>query len=570
MQRSRVLVPLYFVLVTVAFTWPAARNLSSSVVGDLGDNLHFAWLMGWFDQALLQDLRWPFFAPQLNYPEGWDLARSETTPLLAVLGIPFTRIGGPLFAYNVVALATFVLTGWMEYAWVKKLTQNRLAALLAGTLFAFIPFRFAHYRVGHLNILGMMWFPPFFYALFSVLKRGGTSRRVTILGGLSLGLIALTSQYYLYVTLVAAAFTSLIYLVGFRRSLLLSRSFRVSIGLMGLVAAPLILAGSLPYLQLSAQDSIPDRDLQLVSIGSASVSDFILPSTDHFLWGSWIGEHFSRDHWVEGTLYLGAIGLALSLLAILRVRSDHREIIRLLVILLIVGTALALGIHMYWNEARVRLDLPMGLASLLDRDSTSIPMPGYFLFQYLPFYAKMRTFKRMGVIALLAVCTLAGLGAAWLLRKVGHRRRNIVGIALVALALLDFYPGPIEKFVRVEPRAVDLWLAEQPGRGAVVEFPFYLQEEQAHVFYSLTHGKPILGGFFNAFPPPQYRRLKPIMAGFPDEASVQALRDLEVEYVILNSEPYSNSTEAISQMESTGLVRIASFDDTYVFAWPEG
>ena len=188
MQRSRVLVPLYFVLVTVAFTWPAALNLSSSVVGDLGDNLHFAWLMGWFDQALLQDLRWPFFAPQLNYPEGWDLARSETTPLLAVLGIPFTRIGGPLFAYNVVALATFVLTGWMEYAWVKKLTQNRLAALLSGTLFAFLPFRFAHYRVGHLNILGTMWFPLFFYSLFSVLQKGKASRKEIVLGGLSLGL----------------------------------------------------------------------------------------------------------------------------------------------------------------------------------------------------------------------------------------------------------------------------------------------------------------------------------------------------------------------------------------------
>ena len=181
----------------------------------------------------------------------------------------------------------------------------------------------------------------------------------------------------------------------------------------------------------------------------------------------------------------------------------------------------------------------------------------------------MRTFKRAGALALLAICTLAGLGAAWLLNKVPRRKRNAVGAALIALAIVDFYPGPIEEFAPVEPRAVDLWLAEQPGRGAVVEFPFYLQEDQARVFFSLTHGKAILGGFFNAFPPPQYRRLKPLMANFPDRASVEALQNLPVEYVLIAAAAYSELPETISQVEALGLLRVATLDGTYVYMWPE-
>jgi hypothetical protein len=283
-------VPLYFLAATVFMTWPAVLHLADAVVGQLGDNMHFAWLMGWFDQAIFQQGRWPFFAPQLNYPEGWQLARSETTPLQAAMGLPFTWIGGPLLAYNVVALLSFFLSGLTSYLWVRRLTGDRLASLLAGTLFAFLPFRIAHFRSGHLNILGTMWFPLFFMALFAALKSGHADRRDIVLGGISLGLISLTSQYYFYVTVVTAGFVAAAYLLLFARDRLRDRGFWSSMLGMGAAAAPLVALAILPYLQLAAQDSLPDRPVEAVSLGSAGLSDFLLPSTDHFLWGEWVGE----------------------------------------------------------------------------------------------------------------------------------------------------------------------------------------------------------------------------------------------------------------------------------------
>ena len=114
--RRASLIALYFAFVTVLMTWPVVKHLDSEVLGRLGDNMHFAWLMGWFDQAIFQEGRWPFFAPQLNYPEGWHLARSETTPLQATMGLPFTWIGGALLAYNMVALLSFFLSGLSVFA----------------------------------------------------------------------------------------------------------------------------------------------------------------------------------------------------------------------------------------------------------------------------------------------------------------------------------------------------------------------------------------------------------------------------------------------------------------------
>jgi hypothetical protein len=546
-------------------TWPAVLHLTDAVVGELGDNMHFAWLMGWFDQAIFQQGRWPFFAPQLNYPEGWHLARSETSPLLALMGLPFTWLGGPLLAYNAIALLSFPLSGLAVSYWVRRLTEDRIAGLLAGTVYAFIPFRIAHFRAGHLNMLGMMWFPLFLAGLFAILAQESVERRDSVLGGIGLGLIALTSQYYFYVSVVASGFVTLGYLLLFARQRLRTRVLWTSLAHMGTTAAPLVALGVLPYLQLAAQESLPDRPVEAVSLGSASLSDFLLPSTDHFLWGDWVVRNFAREHWMEGTLYVGAVAGGLGLLAPWATRRVQAPEMRMLVLLALVAGVLATGTHLYWDEQLVRVRLPGPVATAIGQETSAIPMPGYFLFQVLPFYAKMRTFKRAGALALLATSVLAGLGSAWLLKRVGAKRRTALGASLLALALFDFYPGPFQEFTPVEPRPVDRWLAEQPGLGAVAEFPFELQEEQSHVYFSLTHGKPILGGFFNAFPPPQYRRIRPVMAGFPDVASIQLLQELGVQYVILGKSRYPSAS---ATLQGRGLIARLETSDGFVFELP--
>lgn len=569
-------VAIYFAIMTVVLTWPAILNLRDHVLGVPGDNLQFAWLIDWFDEALFEQFRSPYFVPQLNYPEGWNPARSETTPIQVILGAPFSRLGGTLFAYNAVALLSFAFTGFTTFIWVRHLTGGALPGLLAGTFYAFSPFRIAHYRAGHLNILGTMWFPLFFMGLFLVLtnlRTGSGESNVrhipqfsvnpdtargkwgAVLAGVALGLISLTSQHYFYLTLLVGGAASALFLGIVHRQAIFERRLWARIGLMGLAALPLAAAGTLPYLQLSQQGGLPERSVFAVSGGSASLSDFLLPSTDHFLFGSWVWERFSRDHWVEGTLYLGAAALALAVVGVWR-EWGNRKKRRTLVFLLLLATGgmvISLGTHFYWNEELVRVELPGWLAALLGRESTALPMPGYLLVKYLPFYDRMRTFKRAAALTLLGVSALAGMGASSLLNRQRGRSRLALGTVLLAVVLIDLYPGPFREFTHIEPRPVDHWLAAQQEDGAVAEFPFELEEDQLHVFYTLTHGKPFLGGFFNAFPPPQYQRIRPVMEEFPAPESINALADLGVRYILVHEDAYPRNQMPEERLRVLGL-----------------
>jgi hypothetical protein len=563
-------IPLvYFSGMTLSMTWPLALHIRDSVVGQIGDNVYFVWMMAWFKHAIFDLHVSPINVPQLNYPEGWSLAYTEIAPSELALGFPASLIWGPVLGYNVALLLTFVLSGYFMHLWVNDLTGKWGAGLLAGTIFAFLPFRMAHFLAGHLNVAGTMWFPLFFMGRSDLLF-GKNHRRGVWLSGVGLGLIALTTMYYLYMTVVVVGLAALVYFVAFNRHALLDRELWKRIGQAALIAAPLVILGLLPFVALAGQGGFPSRSVDSVVTGSASVSDFFLPSTDHFIWGRWITQTFGRDHWIEGTLYLGAIALPLSILGIYRLKDDrrYRNMILLLVLVSVIAFGLALGTNLYWLEHMVRVPVPGFLQGILHRDSFSVRLPGYYMFLYFPLYSKMRTFKRFAIFVLMTVSLMAGLGASWLTGRMRTALRRPLTLALLILVFLDFYPGPYTEFTKVTARPVDTWLAAQPGQGVVAQFPFYQEEDQDQVYNTLVHGKPFLGGFFNAFPPPQYLRIRPVMNGFPDQASVDLLSELGVEYVIVDSTAYADFPSVEAEIDRLHLQPLGTFATDYVYTLP--
>jgi hypothetical protein len=69
-----------------------------------------------------------------------------------------------------------------------------------------------------------------------------------------------------------------------------------------------------------------------------------------------------------------------------------------------------------------------------------------------------------------------------------------------------------------------------------MRIPFYLNDDQAGTYYTLYHEKPFIGGFFNAFPPPQYSAIKGLMETFPSRESLAEANQLGVEYFLMRSE----------------------------------
>jgi hypothetical protein len=340
----------------------------------------------------------------------------------------------------------------------------------------------------------------------------------------------------------------------------------------GVIALPLVFIAVLPFVLLTAEGGIGNRSVYSVINGSASLSDFILPSTDHFLWGSWVGTNFPRQHWMEGTLYIGLVSGSLSALAWIGWwrGGEKRKLLWILTMTAAISFIIALGTHLHWMEQIVRLDLPAPLNQWLGRDSLGIRLPGFYLYQIIPMFSKIRVFKRFAILGLTCASALAGLGAYWLFQRVQRRYNNYLAALIIGLAILDFYPGPFDQFSKVEARPVDFWLAEQPNDGAVVQFPFDQIQDQDQIYNTLIHGKPFVGGFFNAFPPRQYLQIKPTLDQFPDRNSVDILERLGVHYVIINFSFYEeDDLELIQIIESLGLKYQGTFDGESVFILEE-
>lgn len=154
-RGTQILGPLaFFTALTILMTWPLPLHMADMVYGAPGDNFYFVWLIGWIQKALFQLHTSPLSVPFLNYPEGWNLAYSDIAPSMVGLALPGSLIAGPTFGYNFAALLSFVLSGLGVYLWVHRLTKNTVASLIAGTIFAFAPYRSTKLVAGHFNLMG--------------------------------------------------------------------------------------------------------------------------------------------------------------------------------------------------------------------------------------------------------------------------------------------------------------------------------------------------------------------------------------------------------------------------------
>lgn len=567
---------LYFTLFSVVMTWPLVLRMRDSIVGEIGDNIYFIFLIRWYQKAWFELGISPFFHPWLNYPQGWNLASTDTSLATTLFGLLPSWLLGPTFGYNFAMLATFVLSGWAMFFWVRHLTGSGAAGLVAGTIYAFLPYRMAHFLIGHMNLSGTAWFPLYFMGLYDLLRslrREGPLRahwRSLLLAALGLGLIAFTSMHYLLMTVYISVVFVLGYLWLADRAYLRDwgywRRFLIRGGGFALAALPLVVLASLPFLGLNSQGGLASRSVSYVSMYSASPTDYILPSTQHWLFGRWVGANFDRSLWIEATFYVGAAALALAVLAWLKRKgSGHSGLLKVALLVIVTAFILSLGTDFHWNNQRVEVPVPQALRAIVDRETAPIPLPAYLLFRYLPFYSKMRALMRIGFFVLIFTSLMAGFGASWLLQRVGPSRAAPLTALLIALVFIDFYPGPYRAFARVEARPVDAWLANQPGDGAVAQFPAAQLEDQDQVYNTLVHGKPFIGGFFSANQPEQYLRIRPVLDGFPSVEGAALLRELGVQWVLFDTRRYPNFPEVREQVESLGLHYVDEIESQAIF-----
>jgi hypothetical protein len=124
------------------------RTVSASVGS--GDPSLFMWGLAWWPHAIAHGLN-PFVSHYLWSPVGVNTAQATLLPTVAIALAPFTALWGPIFSYNILAIASPVLSALTAYLLCRRLVRRELPAVAGGYLFGFSSYEFAQ-LTGHLNL----------------------------------------------------------------------------------------------------------------------------------------------------------------------------------------------------------------------------------------------------------------------------------------------------------------------------------------------------------------------------------------------------------------------------------
>ena len=230
MKRLLTALVLYFVL-TLALTYPLVLQLASAFPHDVGDPALNTWILWWNARTVPFTSTW-WNAPAF-YPLPGVLSFSENLLGLSLIASPIQWLGGsPLLAYNIVFLLTFPLCAIGAHLLALEITRRHDAALVAGMLFGFAPYRMSH--LPHVQVLAAFGMPFALLGLHRYLR--DPRPRWLVLFGAAWLVQALSNGYYLLF------FTALIalWLVWFLRASADAARLR-SIVAAGVVAAlPLV------------------------------------------------------------------------------------------------------------------------------------------------------------------------------------------------------------------------------------------------------------------------------------------------------------------------------------------
>ena len=529
----------FYVLITAAVTYPVIAHLLDKVMGSYPeDNFHFVWEL-WYPAHAIFDLhKSPFFDPDVYFPYGFSLIRNQDlSPATVLLFMPLTRLIGEIGTYNVLMLGSFVLTAFGTYLLARELWGSRAGALVAGLIVGFCPYRFTH-AGGHLSIGSTQWIPFFFLYLERMLSKPTT--RNAVLAGVFFALSALVTWYYFFLLPIAAVFY-----IAFRLRWRTDRQRLNKLWKPALVAVGVSLIFILPFLVpyfLATHGAVVDyRGPGESQAFSASLADFIIPPTQHPLWGSWVARHWRTGPnglWTsEWQLYLGVVALVL---AVVGACHHRRRVVLAIIAMSIACLVFALGPGVYVTH-------PPPLSSTTnDVPLSPIPMPGKWL-RELPGFNNLRGWSRFGFFVQLGVGLLAGGGLAVLLDRVNNRERAAVkrrqwAVTTIAAGLvaLDFVEKPFGAS-DASPRPVEAWLARQPGKFAIMEYPVPKHGYGGRAIYStrLTGKQIVLG---SAQAPPNFASWE-LLSVFPSAETLDLLARWQVKYVLVDETLYKTGSE---------------------------
>jgi len=154
------------------------------------------------------------------------------------------------------------------------------------------------------------------------------------------------------------------------------------------------------------------------------------------------------------------------------------------------------------------------------------------------------------MMVVFSLSVLSGFGVRRLIGEVRHRKylqRGVICglIPLVLIAEYSCFPLSFY-YVPQEVPAVYDWLRLEESEVVVLEIPIAssertLYKEAKYMYWSTFHWKRLVNGY-SGFSPPSYWEINKVMQNFPDIPSIEMLKDLKVDYIIVHSKEIPEET----------------------------
>ena len=535
----------FYLALAMAMTWPLATRLTTAVA-DLGDPFVNTWIIDWVCHALTHAPLDLYDSP-IYYPGRLTLAHSENLIGVALLVLPFHIAGVPPIAvYNIALLLGFALSGYGAFVLARVITRSNAASLVAGVIYAFVPFKFDH--LSHLQIISSGWIPLLLAAVITYWRMPKTKIAIWITAAFVMN--GLTNvHFFLFGSLTALITIAALAIMDPRRD----RRFWIPLVTAFVIGGLILVPFLLPYRILAKEYGMVRSEGEARS-GSAPISAWLYATPRSLVYGQ-LGPGEMHRH--EMQFWPGVVAVFLAICAFCHperergswgsdggTRSEPRASTR-------PGPSLALGMtigaaailtwlgiitdRIEWSFFGHRImsfdsaDVPAMLLLILlvirfARPSIHVErwlgaiwiaigvvgtlgMNAFFhafLYRRIGIFAAIRAPVRWAIIAYVGIAVLAAMGAFVLMRRTS--RPKLLAVVLIALAYLDLWPRI--RWEQAVPTIAPVYRWEKRVKLApFIELPMGGGAEFSYLLGSTYHHLPQFNGI-SQFSAPLHAKLR--------------------------------------------------------------
>jgi len=508
-----------FIVLSIASTWPLASDPAHlSVVrpteNDFRLNNYFIF---WGAHALLTD---PLSLHHTNmfHPERYTFAYADMLLAQSLLMLPVIEaFYNPVLTFNVLLMCGLVIGGVGFYVLARAVTGQPAAAFAGAVLWTFNPVHFTRYQ--QIQLIGDHWLPWMAWALWQWLRAGEEegSARSPLWAAAAAGFFCLNALSGSHLAVFGFLLAGLmITWFGLTRRARLDPQLLRGLALFALISLLVLGPVFSPYLLVEAR--LAAGRAETLDLPNASLRPLeALSARSHFYrwldetWG-WPSLLNTRGRELRAYGFPGVITLVLALAGALGLRSA--------------GAPQRRPLAFWLSAAGFFLFFALGSYG------------GYLLFGNLPLFRLIRVPTRFLLPFVFCLAMLAAYGAADLQRRLAGRHARVallVSILLLFAGEASYAPLRTWDYPH-EPRALNEFLAQQPGDFAIVEFPvvpFNYTINMRQVHHSIYHWKRLLVGYSGYQSPENVALLRRVRDTFPSQRCLDELIALDVRFVIV-------------------------------------